>query len=102
MLFEHGYELEKKPEKNEPCIICKTLYTESIAYQSDHFADAFVRENITSWWRYDVRKFTAKRDPVLENGQFNVLAAFSVQIGLEKGKICKNNYNTCLFHCIIT
>ena len=37
-----------------------------------------------------------------ENGQFNILAAFSVQIGLEKGKICKNNDQTCLFHCINT
>ena len=36
------------------------------------------------------------------NGQFNVLAAFSVRIRLEKGKICKNNYHTCLFYCINT
>ena len=37
-----------------------------------------------------------------KKGQFNVLAAFSVQIGLEKDKICKNNDHTCLFHCINT
>ena len=34
-----------------------TLYTESIADQTDHFADAFVRENVV--YGYDVRKFTA-------------------------------------------
>ena len=37
-----------------------------------------------------------------ENGQFSVLAAFTVQIGLELGEICKNNDHTCLFHCINT
>ena len=37
---------------------------------------------------------------MLENGTFNVLAAFSVRIGLEKGKICKNKDHGCLFHCI--
>ena len=36
------------------------------------------------------------------NGQFNVLAAFSLQIGLELAKICKNNDHTCLSHCINT
>ena len=37
-----------------------------------------------------------------ENGQFNVLAVFSVRIGFELGKICKNLDHTCLFHCINT
>ena len=40
--------------------------------------------------------------PSVKNGHFNVLAAFSVRIGLEYGKICKNNDHTCLFHCINT
>ena len=47
VLFEHNFELE-----NESCTICKTLYTESIADQTDHYADAFVRENIA--YGYDV------------------------------------------------
>ena len=33
------------------------LYTESIADQTDHFADVFVRENVA--YGYDVRKDTA-------------------------------------------
>ena len=44
MLFEHGSGLENT--LNEPCIICITLYMESIADQTDHFADVFVRENV--------------------------------------------------------
>ena len=39
MLFEHGSEL--KNTLNEPYIICMTLYTESIADQTDLFADVF-------------------------------------------------------------
>ena len=31
---------------NEPCFICMTLYTESAADQTDHFADVFARENV--------------------------------------------------------
>ena len=50
MLFEHGFELENT--YNEPCINCMTLYTESVADQTDHFADVFVRENVA--YRYDV------------------------------------------------
>ena len=34
-----------------------TLYTESAAHQSDHFADVFVRENVAHG--YDVQKYTA-------------------------------------------
>ena len=34
-----------------------------------------------------------------ENGYLNVLTAFSVRIRLEKGIICKNNDQKCLFHC---
>ena len=40
VLFEHGSEFEIT--LNEPCIICMTLYTESVAYQTDHFTDFFV------------------------------------------------------------
>ena len=43
MPFEHGFELEYT--RTEPPIICMTLYTESIADQTNHFADVFVREN---------------------------------------------------------
>ena len=34
-----------------------TLYRESAADQTDHFADVFVRENVA--YGYDVRKYTA-------------------------------------------
>ena len=50
MLFEHGFELENT--KNQPCIICMALYTESDADQTDHFADAFVWENVA--YGYDI------------------------------------------------
>ena len=53
MLFEHGSELENT--KNELClihVICMTLYTESVADQTDHFADVFVCENVA--YGYDV------------------------------------------------
>ena len=44
MLFEHGSELENT--LNEPCIICMTLYMESIADHTDHFfTDVFLRKN---------------------------------------------------------
>ena len=50
MLFEHGFEPENT--ENEPCNICMTLYTESIADKIDHFPDAFVREKVV--YGYDV------------------------------------------------
>ena len=53
MLFEHGSELENT--SNEPCIICMTLYTESLEDQTDHFADAFVRKDIA--YGYDIMTF---------------------------------------------
>ena len=53
VLFEHGSELENT--LNELCIICMTLYTESVADQTDHFADVFVRENVA--YGYDVMTF---------------------------------------------
>ena len=34
-----------------------TLFTESVADQTDHFADVFVRENVA--YGYEVRKYTA-------------------------------------------
>ena len=49
-LFENGSELENT--SNELCIIRMTLYTESVADQTDHFADVFVRENVA--YGYDV------------------------------------------------
>ena len=45
MLFEHGFKLENT--LNESRVINLTLYTESFADQTDHFADAFVHENVT-------------------------------------------------------
>ena len=45
-MFEHGSELENT--LNKPCIICMTLYRESLADQTDHFADVFVSENIAN------------------------------------------------------
>ena len=35
------------------------LYTESIADQTDHFADGFVCKTMMLWWHYDAWKFTA-------------------------------------------
>ena len=43
-LFEHGS--EPGNTKNEPFIICMTLYAESVAGQTGHSADVFVRENV--------------------------------------------------------
>ena len=50
MLFEHGSKLENT--LNQPCIICITLYTESVADQTDHFVDVFVGLNVA--YGYDV------------------------------------------------
>ena len=36
-----------------------TLYTESVAAQSDHFTDVFVRENVA--YGYDVMMFESTR-----------------------------------------
>ena len=49
VLFEHGLNL--KILQMSPGIYM-TLYTESIADQTDHFADVFVCENVA--YRYDV------------------------------------------------
>ena len=51
----YGFKLENT--WNEPRVIYMTLYTESIADQTDPFAEAFVRENVAHG--YDERKFTA-------------------------------------------
>ena len=48
MPFEHGIELENA--FNRPA-----LYTESVANQTDHFADVFARENVAYF--YDVVTF---------------------------------------------
>ena len=59
MLFEHGFYL-KRPKQ---ALICMHDVTrESVAAVSDHFADAFVLENVarvymTLWRPNDVRKF---------------------------------------------
>ena len=50
VLFEHWSEHENT--KNEPCIICMTLYAESVTDQTDHFAHVFVPENVA--YGYDV------------------------------------------------
>ena len=63
-----------------------TLHTESVADQTDHFADVFVCENVV--YSYDVRKYTA--DAILfreiqytKMNNLMFLAAFSVRMGLE-------------------
>ena len=50
VLFEHWSEPENT--SNEPCIICITLHTGSVADQTYHFTDVFVRENVA--YGYDV------------------------------------------------
>ena len=54
MLFDHGSELENT--LNKTCIIYMMLYMESVADQTDHFANVLARENIANG--YDVRKYT--------------------------------------------
>ena len=44
--------------------------------------------------------FCLVKSSVKKNGQFNVLATFLVLIGLEYGKLSKNNDHIFLFHCI--
>ena len=44
MLFEHGFKLLNT--SNKPRVIYMTLYAESAADQTEHFADAFVRNNV--------------------------------------------------------
>ena len=44
--------LNLKNTSNEPRVVNMTLYTESFANQTDHFADAFVREKVVCG--YDV------------------------------------------------
>ena len=84
---------------------------ECVAAVTDHFADAFVRENVarvymTLWRRNGVLKFTMTpfcfEKSSVRKGIFNVLATFSARFMLKSGKICKNNDHTCLFHCINT
>ena len=63
-----------------------TLYTESVAGQTDHFADVFVRENVE--YHFDIvttfSNFLQPTPYCLEKSSVvNVLAAFSVQNGLE-------------------
>ena len=77
---------------------------ECVAAVTDHFADAFVRENVagvymTLWRRNDVRRFV---ESSVRKGLFNVKATFSALFMLKSGKICKNNDHTCLFYCINT
>ena len=50
MLFEHGFKLYNT--SNKPQVIYMTLYAESAADQTDHFACAFVCENVAH--SYDV------------------------------------------------
>ena len=50
MLFENRFKIKKK--SNKPRFIYMTLYAESAADWTDHFADAFVCENVVHG--YDV------------------------------------------------
>ena len=60
VLFEHGFYLKSL----NWALICKhDVALECVAAVTDHFADAFVRENVarvymTLWRRNDVRKMT--------------------------------------------
>ena len=86
MLFEHGFYL-KKPKLGPDLHALVTL--QSVQAVTDHFADAFVRENvarvyISLWRRNDVRKFDA--DAILfeklsvRKGIFNVFSAVYAEI----------------------
>ena len=84
MLFENGFELENT--SNKPRVIYMTLYAESAAHQTDHFANAFVCENVA--YSYDVEKITI--DAILfgeiqckKRKKRNILTAFSVLIWLK-------------------
>ena len=62
VLFEHGFYLKKNLNWAQICMHDVTL--ESVAAAKNHFADAFVRENVarvymTLWRRNDVRLFDA-------------------------------------------
>ena len=50
VLFEHGCELENT--SNEPRVICMMLYMEKVVDQTDHSANAFVREHVA--YCYDI------------------------------------------------
>ena len=61
MLFEHGFYL-KKPKLGHD--LYDDVTRESVVAVTDHFTDAFVRENVarvymTLWRRNDVGKFDA-------------------------------------------
>ena len=61
VLFEHGFYLKSL---NWALICMHNVTLESFAAMADHFADAFVRENVahvymTLWRRNDVGKFDA-------------------------------------------
>ena len=62
-----------------------TLYEESAADQTDHFADAIVPKKVTHG--YDIMTFESLQSTPLclekFSGYFNVLMAFSVQICLK-------------------
>ena len=84
---------------------------ECVAAVNDHFANAFVRENVTRVCmtlrrRNYVRKLTLTpfcfEKSSVRKGIFNVYATFSARFMLKSGKICKNNDHTCLFQCINT
>ena len=84
---------------------------ECIAAVTDHFADAFGRENVahvymTLWRRNDARKLTLTtfvlRNQLKEKGYLKFLATFSAWFMLKSGKICTNNDHIHLFHCINT
>ena len=82
---------------------------ESVAAVTDHFADAFVRENVARVYMTfcDVMPFESLtltpfcfEKSNVRKGIFNVQATFSARSMLKSGKICKNNDHTYLFHCI--
>ena len=84
---------------------------ENVSAVTDHFPDAFVNENVarvymTLWRRNAVRNFDADAILFLEINVrkwiFNVKETFSTLFMLKSGKICKDNDQKCLFHCVNT
>ena len=75
-----------------------TLYTESLADQTDHFADVFVRENdaygydaVTTLWRSKVhsRRHFVKRNPVSEMDNLMFQQHFQCKFGWNKVKYAR-------------
>ena len=92
-----------KKSLNWALICMHDVTLESLAAVTDHFADAFVRENVAHVYMTLLRRidFCFEKSGVRQ-GIFNVKATFSARFILKSGKICKNKDRTCLFYYINT